>query len=436
MKTIDSPKQAQVVVALLMLAFSVMSYFNRTIMSISGPEIIKEFSLSETQMGSIYSAFILSYALLMIPGGHLADRFGPRIVITFMGLGSALFTGLTALAGQPGLGTWIGVVPSFLLVRLAMGACTAPLYPSCARMNANWFQLSQRARVWGLIAAGAGIGGAVSPLLFSAMINRFGWRLSFWASAGVTALLSVVWMWNVRDHPRDSTFTATQDPIKRPTQSVTTATPWWKERNLLLLTAGYFTVGYFEYIFFFWIYYYFGEIRKMGRSDTAIYTTILFLVWTVMTPLGGYVSDRLVERYGQKSGRRVVPIVCLPVSAFLLCVGVNMSHPFGVAACLSLALGFASASDGPFWATAIDLGRNNVGACSAIMNTGGNIGGFLAPILTPLIAAYAGWSWGLYFGAGVVLIGVISWFLIDPAQIGPVAPPQLADAQSAEVSPR
>lgn len=398
MKTTDSPKQAQFVVALLMLAFSVMSYFNRTIMSISGPEIIKEFSLSETQMGSIYSAFILSYALLMIPGGHLADRLGPRIVITFMGLGSALFTGLTAVAGHPGLGTWVGVVPSFLLVRLAMGASTAPLYPSCARMNANWLPLSQRARVWGVIAAGAGIGGAVSPLLFSAMINRFGWRLSFWASAGATALVSLVWVWNVQDRPRGSPFTATQEPI--PTQSTTPMTPWWKERNLLLLTAGYFTVGYFEYIFFFWIYYYFGEIRKMGRSDTAIYTTILFLMWTVMTPLGGYVSDRLVERYGLRIGRRIVPIVCLTVSAFLLCVGVNMSHSFGVAACLSLALGFASASDGAFWATAIDMGQKNVGACTGIMNTGGNLGGFLAPILTPLIAAYAGWSWGLYFGAG------------------------------------
>ena len=434
MKATDDPRQAQFVVALLMLAFSVMSYFNRTIMSISGPEIIKEFSLSETQMGSVYSAFILSYALLMIPGGHLADRFGPRIVIAFMGLGSALFTGLTAVAGHPGLGTWIGVVPSFLLVRLAMGASTAPLYPSCARMNANWFPVSRRARVWGVIAAGAGIGGAVSPLLFSAMINRFGWRLSFWISAGVTALLSLVWLQKVGDRPTNSTDALTQEPTVLAAQRLNPLKSWWKDRNLLLLTAGYFTVGYFEYIFFFWIYYYFGEIRKMGRNETAIYTTILFLMWTVMTPLGGYVSDRLVERYGTKFGRRVVPIVCLTVSAFLLCVGVNMSQPFGVAACLSLALGFASASDGPFWATAIDLGRKNVGACSGIMNTGGNVGGFLAPILTPLIAGYAGWSWGLYFGAGVVLIGVIVWFLIDPDEANPLETPTLTNARSAEVS--
>jgi MFS family permease len=228
-----------------------------------------------------------------------------------------------------------------------------------------------------------------------------------------------------------STDVLTQEPTELAAQSMNPAKPWWKERNLVLLTAGYFTVGYFEYIFFFWIYYYFGEIRKMGRNETAIYTTILFLMWTVMTPLGGYVSDRLVERYGHKTGRRIVPIVCLTVSAFLLCVGVNMTHPFGVAACLSLALGFASASDGPFWATAIDLGRKNVGASSAIMNTGGNVGGFLAPIVTPLIAGYAGWSWGLYFGSGVVLIGVVAWFLIDPAESRPVETKRSPELQSA-----
>src|SRR5881396_1330598 len=158
--TISTSRQVQSCVALLMLAFSVMSYFNRTIMSIAGPAIMKEFSLSETAMGSVYSAFLFSYAVLMIPGGHLADRFGPRLVLTVMGLGAALFTGLTALGGKPGLGTYLGIVPSFFLVRLAMGFFTGPLYPSCAKTKANWIPERLRARVWGLIAAGAGLGGA------------------------------------------------------------------------------------------------------------------------------------------------------------------------------------------------------------------------------------------------------------------------------------
>src|SRR5690242_21378391 len=96
----------QISVVSLMVACSVMSYFDRTIMSIAGPEIMKEFALSTTQMGSVYSAFILSYAILMIPGGHVADRLGPRL-----NLSSALFTGLTAFGGRPGLGSIVGVWP-------------------------------------------------------------------------------------------------------------------------------------------------------------------------------------------------------------------------------------------------------------------------------------------------------------------------------------
>ena len=157
-----------------MISLSVMSYFDRTIMSIAGPEIIKEFSLSETGMGAVYSAFILSYALLMIPGGRLADRFGPRRVLAVSGMGAALFTGLTALGARPGLGSLLGVIPAFVLVRLGLGGFTAPLYPSCARMNANWIPEFRRARVQGLIASGAGLGGAISPLLFTWLIAQYG----------------------------------------------------------------------------------------------------------------------------------------------------------------------------------------------------------------------------------------------------------------------
>ena len=91
----------EIVVVALMLACSVMSYFDRTIMSIAGPQIMKEFDLSETQMGSVYSAFILSYAIMMIPGGRIVDRLGPRLTLLLMNLSAALFTGLTALGGKP-----------------------------------------------------------------------------------------------------------------------------------------------------------------------------------------------------------------------------------------------------------------------------------------------------------------------------------------------
>lgn len=133
----------------------------------------------------------------------------------------------------------------------------------------------------------------------------------------------------------------------------------------------------------------------------------------VMTPLGGFVSDALVRRFGPKSGRRIVPFIAMPISAICLFVGPGGWGTFATVTLLSLALGFSASAEGPFWATAVDIGSGQAGAAGGIMNTGGNAGGMLAPILTPLIARHFGWEGGLYFGSFVVLLGVGAWFFLD-----------------------
>jgi len=420
------PNRTRAKIVGLLVSLSLLSYFDRTIMSIAGPHIIKEFKLSDTEMGMVYSAFVVSYALLMIPGGHWVDRFGPRRVITVTGLGAALFTALTAWGGRPGLGTILGVVPALIAIRFGFGVCAAPLYPSCARMNSNWIPLNQHARVWGLVAAGAGLGGAISPLLFSWMIEKHGWRFSFCLAGAATAALILLWFWHVRDHPSQRPALTVERGIAdvasppRVAARVPHRTPWLRllaNRNLLLLAFGYGAVCYFEYVLFYWTYYYFGEVRHAGLGRSAIYTTGLFLTWMIMTPMGGLVSDRLVERYGPRLGRRLVPIVALTLSAALLCFGINAGEPFTAAAAFALALGLASCSDGPFWASAIEVGGNEVGAASGILNTGCNLGGLVGPVLTPWIASHYGWSWGLYFGSAVLMMSVLAWFFIDPTAV-------------------
>ena len=409
--------QARIVA--LVVGFSLMSYFDRTIMSIAGPHNMKELALSETEMGGVYSAFIFSYALLMAPGGRLADRFGPRVVLTVIGFGAALFTGLTALCGRPGLGSYLGIIPSFIAIRLGLGLSTAPLYPSCSRMIANWVPFSKHASVQGLIVAGAGLGGATSPVLFSWMIAHWGWRISFCLAAVATATLAAVWFSQVRDYPVECVSVGHERNGKSSSiqaKSVT-STPWRRlltDRNLLLLTISYFTLGYFEYMFFYWIYFYFGQIRQVGSSQSAVYTTLLFLTFTIMTPMGGWTSDYLSKVYGSKTGRRLVPIASLSLSAILLYIGTNATETISAVTFMSLALGFASCSEGPFWASTMDVGGQHVGAACGIVNTGSNIGGFIAPVLTPYIASRAGWSWGLYAGSLIVMVGILAWFFIDP----------------------
>jgi ACS family glucarate transporter-like MFS transporter len=411
------PKRTGVII--LMVLLSVMTYIDRIIITIAGPGIIKEYSVSETQMGTVYSAYLFSYAILMIPSGWFTDVTGPRISLAVMAFGSAVFTALTAIGGSPGLGAYIGIVPSFLVLRLAMGVFASPMYPAVGKMSANWNPSAARAGVWGWIASGAGIGGAVTPLLFSWMRTHYGWRGSFCLAGAGSAVLACIWYWYVRDYPAENRHLhANRQP-----------TPWKEllgNRDLMLLTAGYVTANYFSYIFFFWLYYYFGQIRKMGMDQSAIYTTLMWLAWMVMTPVGGWASDRLGARFGLRDGRRMVVVASMTISAILVFIGTNVTGTLPTVVLLCLSLGFVAATDAPFWAAAIDASGKHSGTGGAILNTGGNIGGMLAPTLTPLIAHWFGWSAGLYFGGAFVLLGVAVWFFLSP---------QTAQQRAAEAAP-
>jgi ACS family glucarate transporter-like MFS transporter len=239
------------------------------------------------------------------------------------------------------------------------------------------------------------------------MRANYTWRGSFYIAALGSVVLGAVWYWYARDYPHDEMPVGASKSRAR--------TPWKElltNRDLMLLTAGYFTVNYFEYIFFFWLYYYFGQIRKMGMDQSAFYTTLMWIAWIVMTPIGGWVSDRLITRLGMRNGRRIVPVAGLTVSAILVYIGCNVTGTLATVTLLCLSLGVAASTDAPYWAAAIDAGGRHSGTGGAIFNTGGNLGGMLAPVVTPLIASWAGWSAGLYAGGAVALIGVAVWFFI------------------------
>src|SRR6185503_3498140 len=225
--------------------------------------------------------------------------------------------------------------------------------------------------------------------------------------AAATAVLGIVWFVYTRDHPAQHSSTGgAQDVISSKSHPANTnaSAPWrilLTNKNLLLLTLGYFTVCYFQYIFFYWIYYYLGEIRHVSVSRSAVYTTTLFLTFGSMMSIGGWISDRVASSYGRKVGYRIVGAGGLGLSAVLLYAGVNTTDTTAAVALMSLALGCSAVSDVTFWAAAIDVAGKEVGSACGIVNTGGNIGGLIAPITSPLIAASLGWSAALYFGSAM-----------------------------------
>ncbi len=384
-----------------MAMFIMTNYVNRTAMPIAGPSIMKEFGFSQTQMGSIYSAFLFSYAILMTPGGALADRFGPRRILGFTGLLSAVVTALASLVGHSPLSAVLGAIVSFQAIRLMVGAFSAPIFPGCARMTANWFDSDRRARVHGLVVAGAPLGAAITPLLVTWLIGEGGWRFSLLVTAALTAIASLIWLIAAGDGPASAA-----PAVRKPAHGLL---PLFRNGNLLVLSSSYFALNYFEYIFFYWIYFYFGQVRHMSQQDSAVYTTILLLTMMASMPVGGWISDRLSRRIGLIRSRGVVAGGGMAASAALLYLGVNAHSDGAIVGLLALALACASAAEGPFWATAMDTAGTDAGAAGGLMNGIGNVGGVIAPVLTPYLAERLGWSAGLYFTSAVVLAGSAAW---------------------------
>ncbi len=429
-----APARARWTVVALLCAMSFMSYFDRTIMGIAGSKAIQaEFRLEDAELGTILTAFSLVYAIFMIPGGRFVDRLGPRRALAYVSLGSGLFTALTAMGGWPALGTLFGAPLAFLLVRGLLGAFTAPLYPGCARANALWVPFEGRNLVQGLIAAGAGLSSAVAPVVFNRMIDRWGWRFSFVYAGLATLALGLLWVWLFRDRPAEnhSIRTRSDPPLVPPEEPLAVhaspSAPWGKlltSPHLLLLTTSYFATSYVMYIFFYWTFHYLKELRGLSDGQSALATLAVNGGWIVLSPLGGWASDRFTRRYGPRTGMRVVPVASLILSAVCLVLGVQCASLWLAVALLALSFGFAGSADGPYWAAAIRLGGRDVAAACAIMNTGGNLGG-IGNWSTAKIADRFGWDWGLYSAAAVMVAGALLWLFIDVTRAAGGSDPRL-----------
>jgi sugar phosphate permease len=417
----------------LMMAASFLSWFNRVSMSVAGTErVMEQYGISPTQMGFVYSALLFSYAICMTPGGWLIDRRGAWAALALMGFGSALCIMLTGVVGLVIVGSgamWLALI----VIRAVTGVCMAPIYPGCGRVIARWLPPRQRALANGLVNGAAPVGIACTFVGFGTLIDHFDWPAAFLITGAITALLAVVWWAYATEDParHPNVNTAELELIRGRLLSATAApaasrsvSRWdWlrllQNRSLVLLTISYAALGYFEYLFYFWTEYYFRDVRHLGSETSRLYATVLNLAMGGGMMVGGLISDRLLRAWGYRWGRAAVPVAGMLLSAALLGLGLTLDDPQALVACFAVALAAGGACEGPCWATAIELGGRRGGTAAGIFNTGGNLGGLLAPVVTPWISGRLGWQWGLALGAIACLVSVSLWLGIDPQERPP-----------------
>ena len=146
-----------------MFAISAIAYLDRVNISIAGRSIQQEFHLNNLQLGWVFSAFVAGYALFQAPGGRLADRFGPRIVLALGAAWWAVFTAMTAFVPS-------GAAHALMLllaVRFILGVGEAVVYPASNRLVSAWIPTQERGLANGLIFAGVGAGAGITPPLIT-----------------------------------------------------------------------------------------------------------------------------------------------------------------------------------------------------------------------------------------------------------------------------
>ena len=407
--------------ALLVLA-SFVAYLLRSNMSVAGESMIADLGLTKVQLGAILAAFAWGYAIFQFPGGIWGDRIGGRKAVALIAVGWAVMNLAVGFTQGTSVASPMIVIGSLMALRFLMGAAQAPLYPVISgSLTCNWFPVTGWAVPGGWTNVGVTIGAAATGPLISWLVSMVGWRGSFIATAPLGLMLAAIWWWYVRDTAaeHDSVRQDELDLINggRPAVREKPQPGAWKRvlrnRQVLLLTFGYFCSNYLFYFFFNWLYIYLVESRKFAVLEGGWYAAAPWISGAVGAGVGAYLCDGLSARIGKRRGMRYTGVIGLTLAAGLMLLAANAQSPYLCVVFLSLCLAGQQLTEGAFWAATISVAEQDASAACGVLNTGGNVVGGIGALMVPLMVESLGWPAALAATSAFALVGAGLWFLID-----------------------
>ncbi|MEY2394021.1 MAG: transporter, family, glucarate transporter [Acidobacteriaceae bacterium] len=406
-----------------LFVLSAVSYLDRVNISIAGGFIAEAYHLSDVQLGRVFSALLVGYALFQTTGGRLADRFGPRRVLAVGVMWWGIFTALTAMVPAD----IAGALFIFVAVRFLLGAGEAVIYPSANQFIARWIPTTERGIANGWIFAGVGAGAGLTPLLVTYIMVHHGWRFSFWVCSVIGFAAGAVWFVTARDSPAEHAGVSASELMlirsglmhAESQNAPKTLVPWGRvvrSKEVWAVTLSYFCYGYVAWIFFSWFYRYLAKVRGLDLKASAFYTMLPFLAMLVCCLLGGLINDRLTMWRGPRVGRCALAAFAIAIAGMFIAFGSQVQSARLASVVLAGGAGALYLSQSSFWSVTADISGASSGSVSGFMNTGNQIGAALTASLTPWIAARFGWTTSFLVAAALCLVGALCWLLVDPSR--------------------
>ncbi|HZS95956.1 MAG TPA: MFS transporter [Terriglobales bacterium] len=405
-----------------LFVLSAVSYLDRVNISIAGGAIVDAYHLTDVQLGKVFSALVAGYALFQTIGGQLADRFGPRRVLTGGVIWWGVFTALTALVPT----NFAGALLAFMTVRFLLGAGEAVIYPAANQFVSRWIPVRERGIANGWIFAGVGAGAGLSPPLITYLMIHYGWRSSFWVCAVLGLVAGAVWYLLARDTPAEHPSVAPSElatieaglTAPKLAEGAVARVPWKRvaaSSNVWALTLSYFCYGYVAWIFFSWFYRYLAKVRGLDLKSSAFYSMLPFLAMLVCCLMGGTINDRLTKWRGPRVGRCVVAAAAMAIAGVFVALGARAEDVRVASIVLAGGAGALYVAQSSFWSVTADIAGGSAGSVSGFMNMGGQIGGAVTGSLTPWIAARYGWTASFLVASALCVLGGVCWLMVNPS---------------------
>jgi MFS family permease len=376
-------------------------------------------------IGWIFASFRWGYAFFQIPGGWFGDRIGGRRALSLVVVWWSIFTSLTAFS-------WNAL--SMGLCRFFFGMGEAGAFPIATRSLSRWMLPTERGFAQGLTHAASRVGAALTPALVVVMMLRYGWRAPFFFFGLIGLVWSAVWYWYYRDtpaeHPRIS---PAERRLIEEAVGVSTArthsVPWrriLRSPSLWTLSLMYFCYGYSIDVYLDWFPKYLNEHRGFNLTQMGFYASLPLLAGAAGDLLGGTVSDRCAKRFGNlKLARRAVALAGFLLAAVFILPATFTTHSAASVLYSCVAVFGLEVTVGVSWAIPLDIGGDYAGSVASVMNTFGNLGSAVSPLLLAYLVGMYGWNMPflvctfLCVGGALLSLGInadkeIAW---DPAEL-------------------
>lgn len=387
----------RVVLGLLCLLYFIL-FVVRVVISGVAPLIKTDLHLSNTQLGLVFSAFAIPYAIFQLIGGWIGDRWGARMVLC---VSCGVVAAATALTGA------VNGFAALFAVRLALGFGEGATFPTATRAMTKWIPERRWGFAQGITHSFSRIGNALAPALIAWMAVALTWRGSFAILGVVSSVWVILWGWFFRNDPHEHPRITAADLAELPAPSGRgrPAIPWMRlARRILPVTAVDFCYGWVLWLFLSWIPGFFFENYHLNLQSSAMYSAGVLSAGIVGDTLGGVLTDKLLHRTGNLVLARRSVIIAGFLGAFVFMMPVILLHNLRLAAVsLSLAFLFAELIVAPIWSVPMDIAPRYAGTASGMMNFGFAIAGIVSPSTFGYLVDHTG-SWVVPFAVSVLLL--------------------------------